>query len=82
MFGSSVRWACAHSGGDCINASTVVTALITEWFHFIQWLWNFADSIIIYQSITLLDVCIFAAVASLTIEVILWVNSKSTGDDE
>lgn len=65
-----------------MNVSSAVTGLITEWFHFIQWLWQFADNIIIYGSITLLDVVIFVAVASLVIDVVIWVNDKSLGDDE
>lgn len=65
-----------------MNVSTAVTRLITEWFRFIQWLWQFADNVIIYGSITLLDVIIFVAVVSLVIDVVVWVNDKSLGDDE
>ena len=65
-----------------MNVSTAVTRLITEWFHFVQWLWQFADNVIIYGSITLLDVIVFVTVASLAIDVVVWVNNKSLGDDE
>lgn len=65
-----------------LNASGFVTYLLTEWLRFITWLWGFADSIIIYQNITLLDVTIFSLVVSLTVDVVLWVNSKSSGGDD
>lgn len=65
-----------------MNVSTAVTRLISEWFHFIQWLWQFADSIVVYGNITLLDIVVFVAVASLVIDVVIWVNDKSLGDDE
>ena len=67
-------WFTFVKGGGVLNASTAVTQLITYWFHFVVWLWGFADSIIVYQNITLLDVCIFSLVASLTVDVVLWVN--------
>ena len=69
-------------GGGFLNASTAVTQLITYWFHFVVWLWGFSDSIIVYQNITLLDICIFSLVCSLTVDVVLWVNSKSVGGDD
>lgn len=81
MFGSFARSASVHKGGDSLNVSIAVTRLITEWFHFIQWLWQFADSIIIYQGITLLDVIIFVTVASLVIDVVVWVNNKSLDEE-
>lgn len=64
-----------------MNASTAVTRLLTYWLQFVVWLWGFADSIIVYQNITLLDVIIFSLVVSLTVDVVLWVNSKSAGGD-
>lgn len=69
-------------GGVCINVSTAVTSFLSEWLRFVKWLWNFADSIIIYQNITLLDIIVFAFVVSMVLEVVLWVNSKSVGGDE
>ena len=82
MFGSYVLLVYVLNGGDALNASIAVTQLITYWFHFVVWLWGFADSIFVYQNITLLDVCIFSLVASLTVDVVLWVNSKSAGGDD
>jgi hypothetical protein len=82
LYGSFALSASVRKGGGSLNVSTAVTSLITEWFHFIQWLWQFADSIIVYQGITLLDIVIFVTVASLVLDVVVWVNSKSLGDDE
>lgn len=82
MSGSFAHSDSVRNGGGLLNASTAVTRLLSYWLQFVVWLWGFADSIIVYQNITLLDVTIFSLVVSLTVDVVLWVNSKSTGGDD
>lgn len=81
MYDLSVHSDFVRNGGGSLNASTAVTRLLSYWLQFVVWLWGFADSIIVYQNITLLDVTIFSLVVSLTVDVVLWVNSKSAGGD-
>lgn len=63
-----------------MNVQTAFTTLIQMIFNFFVWLWNFADSIIIYGSVTLLDTIIFTFIAIVCIDLVFWVNTKEVGD--
>lgn len=63
-----------------MNVQTAFTTLIQMILNFFVWLWNFADSIIIYGSVTLLDTIIFTFIAIVCIDLVFWVNHKEVGD--
>lgn len=64
-----------------MNIQTAFTELTGYVFDFFVWLWNFADSIIIYNGVTLLDAIVFTFIAIVCIDLVFWVNSKSIGDE-
>lgn len=63
-----------------MNVQTAFTTLTQLIFNFFAWLWSFADSIIIYGNVTVLDAIIFTFIAIVCIDLVFWVNRKDVGD--